>query len=117
VVVTEALDGASSRGALGSPATYALITDRNVAAGWLAATTATLGQPHVVELEPGEGSKSFTVYERVCNELIARGLDRSSAIVALGGGVVGDLAGFVAATLFRGIPVVHLPTSLVAMTD
>ena len=73
----------------------------------------------VVELAiaPGEASKSFATYERVCAELIARGLDRGSAIVALGGGVVGDLAGFVAATLFRGIPVVQLPTTLVAMTD
>ena len=53
----------------------------------------------------------------MCEELIARGLDRASTIVALGGGVVGDLAGFVAATLYRGISVVQVPTTLVAMTD
>ena len=51
------------------------------------------------------------------SELIARGLDRGSALVALGGGVVGDLTGFVAATLFRGIPFIQLPTTIVAMTD
>ena len=63
----------------------------------------------VVELAPGEASKSFAVYERPARQLVARGLDRGSAIVALGGGVVGDLAGFVAATLFRGIPVRPAP--------
>jgi 3-dehydroquinate synthase len=76
-----------------------------------------LGATELIELPPGEASKSFAVYERVCTELVARGLDRGSAIVALGGGVVGDLAGFVAATLFRGIPFVQLPTTIVAMTD
>src|SRR5262245_64914711 len=55
--------------------------------------------------------RSFATYERVCEELVERGLDRGSAVVALGGGVVGDLAGFVAATLYRGIPVVQLPTT------
>jgi len=71
----------------------------------------------VVAIEPGEASKSFATYERLCNELVALGADRTWAIRALGGGVVGDLAGFVAATLFRGISIVHEPTTLVAMTD
>jgi shikimate kinase / 3-dehydroquinate synthase len=90
-----------------------VITDHNVARHHLAS----LAAPHVIEISPGEASKSFATYERLCNELIAAGLDRGSAIVALGGGVVGDLAGFVAATLFRGIAVVQLPTTIVAMTD
>ena len=94
----------------------AVITDRNVAAHHLKSLRR-LNETELIELEPGESSKSFAVYEQVCAELIARGLDRSSAIVALGGGVVGDLAGFVAATLFRGIPVVQLPTTILAMTD
>lgn len=88
-----------------------VITDTNVAAHW------SLPIPDVVEIAPGEASKSFETYARVCNELVAKGLDRGSAIVALGGGVVGDLAGFVAATLFRGIPVVQVPTTIVAMCD
>jgi 3-dehydroquinate synthetase len=58
-----------------------------------------------------------TTFEDVCRRLVAAGLERRGAVIALGGGVVGDLAGFVAASLFRGIPVVQLPTTLVAMTD
>ncbi len=65
----------------------------------------------------GEASKSLAEYGRLCDALIRAGLDRTSAVVGLGGGVVGDLAGFAAATLFRGVPVVHWPTTLVAMTD
>jgi shikimate kinase/3-dehydroquinate synthase len=68
-------------------------------------------------IEPGEASKTLATYERICNELIARGVDRGTQLVALGGGVVGDLAGFVAATLFRGIKIVQVPTTLLAMTD
>src|SRR5205807_653104 len=94
------------------------ITDHNVARHWLPAAQQALAMPlEIVSIEPGEVSKSFATYQRLCQELVARGLDRASAIVALGGGVVGDLAGFVAATLFRGIPVVQVPTTLVAMTD
>lgn len=89
----------------------AVITDANVARHWRVPGDV------VIELPPGEASKSFAVFEQTCNRLIASGLDRGSAIVALGGGVVGDLAGFVAATLFRGIPVVQIPTTIVAMTD
>ena len=95
---------------LGAASKIAVITDRNVAEHW------SYLADDVVTLEPGEASKSFSHYERVCNELVEK-LDRGSAIVALGGGVVGDLAGFVAATLYRGIRVVQLPTTLVAMTD
>jgi 3-dehydroquinate synthase len=76
-----------------------------------------VGGADAISIEPGEASKSFRTYEWLCNELVARGLDRSSLIVAVGGGVVGDLAGFVAATLFRGIGIIHFPTTLVAMTD
>ncbi len=116
VSVTERLDAAAIRAALGTPSKLAVITDTTVARHWLGA----LGAPadaEVIAIEPGEASKSFASYERIANQLVAAGLDRGSAIVALGGGVVGDLAGFVAATLFRGIPVVQVPTTIVAMTD
>jgi shikimate kinase/3-dehydroquinate synthase len=116
-VDTGTIDGALIHAALGSPTKIVVITDRNVAKLWLAPTLAAMAGAQVIEIEPGEASKSFTVYERLCTELVARGLDRSSAIVALGGGVVGDLAGFVAATLFRGIPFIQIPTTIVAMTD
>ncbi len=119
-------DGGLVRAALGSASRIAVITDSNVAKHYgtversLASTTLSAMGPAselLVELPPGEASKSFAMFERVCNQLIGAGLDRGSAIVALGGGVVGDLAGFVASTLFRGIPVVQIPTTLVAMTD
>ncbi|MBA3452413.1 MAG: 3-dehydroquinate synthase [Deltaproteobacteria bacterium] len=119
-VETATASGAVLHAALGTPTKIAVITDRNVAAAWLAPTlaaVAAVGPAEVIEIEPGEASKAFAVYERLCSELVARGFDRGSAIVALGGGVVGDLAGFVAATLFRGVPFVQLPTTIVAMTD
>jgi len=65
----------------------------------------------------GEGSKSLAHAERLWRDLAGAGLDRSSAVLALGGGVVGDLAGFVAATLYRGIRFVTLPTTLLAQVD
>ncbi len=66
----------------------------------------------------GERSKRLRQAERLYGEMLDQGADRgSTVIVALGGGVVGDLGGFVAATLFRGIPVVQVPTSLLAMVD
>lgn len=116
-VADTAIDGELVEALLGQPTKIALITDHHVAAAWLSPVIAALPRAEVLQVEPGEASKSFAVYERLCTELVARGLDRGSAIIALGGGVVGDLAGFVAATLFRGVPVVQLPTTLVAMTD
>jgi 3-dehydroquinate synthase len=117
VAVSASLDAELLRGALGGATRVAVITDENVARHHLAPLRRQLPDAELIELAPGEASKSFATYERTCNALVERGLDRGSAIVALGGGVVGDLAGFVAATLYRGIPVVQLPTTIVAMTD
>ena len=76
------------------------------------------GKRPTVHLVPaGEGSKSLAEAERAYTRAIEVGLDRKSAIVALGGGVVGDLAGFVAATYMRGVPFVQIPTSLLAQVD
>ncbi|CAN5887933.1 hypothetical protein BH11MYX2_BH11MYX2_06740 [soil metagenome] len=116
-VVTSAFDSTLLAPVLGTASKIAIITDDNVAQFWLPSLRKVLPLAEVIDVHPGEASKSFAVYERVCSELIAKGLDRGSAIVALGGGVIGDLAGFVAATLFRGIPIVQIPTTLVAMTD
>ncbi|MBA3457347.1 MAG: 3-dehydroquinate synthase, partial [Deltaproteobacteria bacterium] len=120
VTTSAALDPELVTGQLGSPSRIAVITDHNVAAHHLPAVVAALagwGDVETIAVEPGEASKSFATYERLATELVDRGLDRGSAIVALGGGVVGDLAGFVAATLYRGIPVVQIPTTILAMTD
>ncbi len=65
----------------------------------------------------GEASKDLTVASKIYDWLVTRKAERKHSIVALGGGVVGDLAGFVAATYLRGIPLVQVPTSLLAMVD
>lgn len=70
-----------------------------------------------VILEPGEKSKSFKTYQLVIETLIEKGIRRSDLLIALGGGVVGDLTGFVASTLYRGIPYFQVPTTLLAMVD
>lgn len=72
---------------------------------------------HLATIEQGEASKSFAIAEQLITKAIESGLDRHSLIIALGGGVVGDLAGFVAATYLRGIPFIQVPTSLLAQVD
>ena len=84
----------------------------------LAASLAGAGiavQPIVIP--PGEGEKSFAGLERLCAQLLALELDRGDLIVAFGGGVVGDLTGFAAAILKRGIDFVQIPTTLLAQVD
>jgi len=70
-----------------------------------------------IGIAPGERSKSLAEAERVLRALAAAGMQRSDAVVAIGGGVTGDLAGFCAATYQRGVPVVHVPTTVVAQVD
>src|SRR5438105_11732484 len=72
---------------------------------------------HWVRIPAGEKSKSLTQVEKICDELIEAGLGRSSFVVGLGGGVIGDISGFVAAIFQRGIPHVQIPTTLLAMVD
>src|SRR5690348_801547 len=98
-----------------------IVTDNTVAQHWLAATEASLaaaGIPtsHIVVGE-GEGSKSYAGLEKVSEALIAAKIERNDLVIALGGGVVGDLAGFAAAILRRGVDFVQVPTSLLAQVD
>src|SRR5712675_365200 len=107
--------------ALRPGARTAIVTDRTVARHWLEKTEASLTQAgistsHVV-VEEGEGSKSYAGLERVSEALIAARIERNDLVVALGGGVVGDLAGFAAAILRRGVDFVQVPTSLLAQVD
>jgi 3-dehydroquinate synthase len=74
-------------------------------------------EPILVTVPAGEKTKRISVVEKCCDQLAAHRLERKSVIVALGGGVVGDLAGFVAATYLRGIPFVQIPTTLLAQVD
>jgi len=70
-----------------------------------------------IAVPPGEASKSFAQLERVVEAVLAAGADRRTAVLALGGGVVGDLAGFAAAVALRGLPFIQVPTSLLAQVD
>ena len=75
------------------------------------------GTVEVLSVEAGETHKTRESWARLTDEMLAKGFGRDSTIIALGGGVVGDLAGFVAATYMRGVPVVQVPTTLLAMID
>ncbi len=74
-------------------------------------------KPTLITIPPGEESKTLGQAEAICNRMSQAGLDRSSFLVALGGGMVGDLAGFAAAIYHRGIPFVQMPTTLLAQVD
>jgi 3-dehydroquinate synthase len=97
----------------------AIISDSNVAPLYTARLAAACGTPSptILTIPAGEASKTREQWSRLTDELLDLHFGRDSAILALGGGVVGDLAGFVAATYLRGIPVVQLPTTLLAMID
>jgi len=108
--------------ALRPGAKAAIITDATVARHHLAATEAALalggiGGATVVTVPAGESSKSFGVFEHVCEALVEARIERGDLVVALGGGVVGDLAGFAAATVRRGLDYVQVPTTLLAQVD
>jgi 3-dehydroquinate synthase len=103
------------------PARCAIVTDRNVASFHLGALEAALGADGrlvgSIVLPPGEATKSFRELEPLCERLLETGLERGDLVVALGGGVIGDLAGFAAAILRRGVRFVQIPTSLLAQVD
>jgi 3-dehydroquinate synthase len=99
----------------------AIVTDRTVARHWLEKTESSLAAAgiatsHVIVAE-GEGSKTYAGLEKVSEALIAAKIERNDLVIALGGGVVGDLAGFAAAILRRGVDFVQVPTSLLAQVD
>ena len=98
-----------------------LITDDNVAPLYSdTVKNSLINQGYSVDMfviPAGESSKSFDMAKDIYTKAIKLGLDRKSAIIALGGGVVGDLAGYIASTYLRGIPFVQVPTSLLAQVD
>lgn len=99
----------------------ALVTDETVAplyAASLQKQLEALGyRVFLITVPPGEGSKSLSALEKLYDALARAGFTRSDAVSALGGGVVGDLAGFAAATMLRGLPLVQIPTTLLAQLD
>jgi 3-dehydroquinate synthase len=98
---------------------YAIISDANVAPLYAARVRDALGdaQTELFTIPAGESAKTREQWAHLSDALLAAGFGRDATILALGGGVVGDLAGFVAATYMRGIPFVQLPTTLLAMID
>src|SRR6185295_17075543 len=107
--------------ALRPGAKAAIVTDATVAHHHLAAAQAALKSAGIgataVTVPEGEGSKSFPWLQKVCEGLIAARIERGDLVIALGGGVIGDLAGFAAAVVRRGLDYVQVPTSLLAQVD
>eukprot|EP00903_Cladosiphon_okamuranus_P004005 g4003.t1 len=97
----------------------AIISDETVASHHARTLLDSFGEnkPTLHTVPAGESSKSLSEIEVVCRELIRAGHDRRSLVIALGGGVVGDLAGFVASIFYRGIPFVQIPTTIVSQVD
>ena len=91
---------------------WAVVADETAASLY----AGSLGLP-VYAFPAGEGSKCLAVYESLCRRMLADGFTRADGIVALGGGVAGDLAGFLAGTILRGVPLVQMPTTLLAQVD
>jgi len=102
-------------------ARVAIVTDRTVAKHWLAQAEAALADAGIsssrIVVGEGESSKSYAVLQDVSEGLIAAKVERNDLVVALGGGVIGDLAGFAASIVRRGVDFVQVPTSLLAQVD
>jgi len=102
-------------------AACAVVTDANVARLQLPVLRHSLERSGIrttsIVVEPGEASKSFPVFQRVCEEILEARIERRDIVLALGGGVVGDLAGFAAASVRRGSRFVQVPTTLLAQVD
>lgn len=98
-----------------------IVTDQHVAAHYLAPLQQSLTQNgfahQALIVPPGEGSKSIAQFSALIEDILACKPERRSAIIALGGGVIGDLAGFAAASALRGLPFAQIPTSLLAQVD
>lgn len=98
-----------------------VVTDANVMAHYGKALEASLKAAGVrstgIVVAAGEGSKSFRSFETLMDKILSLKPDRKTALIALGGGVVGDLTGFAASTLLRGVPFIQIPTSLLAQVD
>lgn len=97
------------------------ITDSNLKTTHAQIVTENLAQAGIlcdlVTIPAGEGSKAIGIVEQIWNEMLAVKADRKTVVIAIGGGVVGDLGGFVAATYARGVPLIQIPTTLLAQVD
>lgn len=94
-----------------------ILTDEGVPAEYCDRVAGQCAEPHVVRLTPGEHNKCIETYTQILREMVRAGFDRGDCVVAVGGGVMGDLAGFVAATYMRGIDFYNIPTTLLSQID
>ncbi len=94
-----------------------ILTDDGVPAAYAEAVAKCCGQPTVVTLPMGEQNKCIETYTDILRRMISEGFDRGDCVVAVGGGVMGDLGGFVAATYMRGIDFYNIPTTLLSQID
>src|ERR1017187_5338057 len=108
---------AQAAGLAGAGRGFAVVTDANVAKVQAAALRSLFADAPVHVVPPGEESKSIAELGRALDFLASHGIDRSGALFAVGGGVVGDLAGFAAASYLRGIDYYQVPTTLLSMVD
>ncbi|MBQ7901513.1 MAG: 3-dehydroquinate synthase [Clostridia bacterium] len=94
-----------------------IVTDSGVPAQYSECIAAQCKSAVIERVEQGEGSKSFEVYEKLLRAMLREGFTRSDCVVAVGGGVVGDLAGFVAASFMRGVDFYNIPTTVLSQID
>ena len=99
------------------PGDLLLITDTNIPKDKITTIQTQLSPKHTITLPPGENSKSLKTYESIIQTLLEKDFTKSTTIIACGGGVVGDLSGFIASTFYRGIDYIQIPTTLLAMAD
>ncbi len=112
------------RGALGRAGEYLhldrrvlIVTDSGVPSSYAACVAAQCAEPTVVTVPEGEDSKGFATFEMLCRTLLEKGFTRTDCVVAVGGGVVGDLSGFAAASYMRGIDFYNIPTTVLSQVD
>lgn len=94
-----------------------IVTDSGVPAEYAKTLAAQCREPHIVTVKQGEGSKTVSVFEELCREMMKHGFTRRDCVAAVGGGVVGDLAGFAAASYMRGIDFYNIPTTVLSSVD
>ena len=94
-----------------------ILCDENVNKFFNKLISQTLPNSNLIIINQGESSKSFKNFNQICEKILKIGIDRKSLIIAIGGGVVGDLSGFCASVLLRGIDFIQVPTTLLSMVD
>jgi 3-dehydroquinate synthetase len=113
--------GAEARALFPTAKACALVTDSKVGPLYAETVAASLREagfePTVITVPAGENAKCFAEVESINRQMIRAGLGRQSFLVALGGGVIGDLAGFAASIFYRGIPFIQIPTTVVSLVD